>query len=885
LLAVPQTSGLVPLWFVLRPGAFWASAGGLEQRLIKEGRDSAALESFWQNFSLAPPVRLELDQALGHLCPNEEACVVRSSALEEDGQRHSFAGQYDSFLAVAPGRIVEKIAAVWRSAFSERLRRYRDEQRQQSPATIPAILVQRMVNAEAAGVAFSADPVSGRRAVTVVSAVYGLGTSLVNGESDADTWKVERAGRIFSRIIGHKALRHMAGRDGIQTEAVAEQRRALPTLTDEQVRRVAQLARSIEAHFCRPQDIEWALADGKLWLLQTRPITTLSGLPDPDGTIRIWDNSNITESYSGVTTPLTFTFARRAYEGVYREFCHLLAVSPAKIAAHQATFREMLGLIQGRIYYNLLNWYRVLSLLPGFTFNRKFMEQMMGVKESLPADLLSQLDQGSVLERARDAGRLAWMCIVIVAHHCLLSRRIRRFEERLAEALQPPAVPLELQRADELAHYFRELERKLLTRWDAPLLNDFLTMIFTGVLRRLTASWCGDARGLLLPALLCGRSGIVSGQPARRMARLAEVARESDQLPALLCEGSLGEIQAALAQAPALNRGIAEYLSEFGDRCVDELELESLTLRDNPLPLYRSIGRLAVAPSGTHSASSSRPETDLQAAALETAEQQLHSHRVRRFLFQWVLRQARARTRTREDLRFERTRLFGRVRQIFVQLGARLAADGHLREPRDVFYLEVDEILGFLGGSGTALNLAALADLRKTEFERFRAMPAPPSRLTTTGSPYHGRPVQTVPQSAASPVACGSYREGVSCCPGRVRGIARVIRNPKEAQVCRGEILVAEHTDPGWILLFAGCDGLLVERGSLLSHSAIVARELGIPTIVGIVGLMDWLKDGDLIELDGGTGVVQRLSAEPETASHLFVKARGADPSVHSYGS
>src|SRR5262249_54716313 len=152
-------------------------------------------------------------------------------------------------------------------------------------------------------------------------------------------------------------------------------------------------------------------------------------------------------------------------------------VPESKILSHERTFRQMLGFIQGRVYYNLLNWYRVLALLPGFTFNRRFMEQMMGVKEPLPADLLEQLDHASLAERCRDAARLAWMCMVIVAHGCTLRRRVLRFKERLRDALRKAAVPLELQRPEELASYFLELERKLLTRWDAPLLNDFFTMI------------------------------------------------------------------------------------------------------------------------------------------------------------------------------------------------------------------------------------------------------------------------------------------------------------------------------------------------------------------------------------------------------------------------
>src|SRR5206468_9355304 len=141
---------------------------------------------------------------------------------------------------------------------------------------------------------------------------------------------------------------------------------------------------------------------GRLYLLQSRPITSLARTADPDGVINVWDNSNIAESYNGVTTPLTFSFARRAYEEVYRQFCRILRVPEAKIAASADVFRHMLGLIEGRVYYNLLNWYRLIALLPGFQSNRGFMEQMMGVKEAIPEHLVKDLIAPTWSERVQD---------------------------------------------------------------------------------------------------------------------------------------------------------------------------------------------------------------------------------------------------------------------------------------------------------------------------------------------------------------------------------------------------------------------------------------------------------------------------------------------------
>jgi pyruvate,water dikinase len=224
-----------------------------------------------------------------------------------------------------------------------------------------------------------------------------------------------------------------------------------------------------------------------------------------------------------------------------------------------------------------------------------------------------------------------------------------------------------------------------------------------------------------------------------------------------------------------------------------------------------------------------------------------------------VLRHARARVRDRENLRFERTRLFGRVRRIFVEIGRRLHACDCLDDPRDVFYLELNEVLGFIDGTTTTTDLKGIAAVRRAEFQHFQQMPAPADRFETRGVVNHAHSFQCsgTPQSLTDD---GDTRQGLACCAGIVRGRARVITDPRCAVIERGEILVAERTDPGWILLFPAASGVLVERGSLLSHSAIVSRELGLPGIVSIPGLTAWLKTGDLVEMNGSTGLVRRIS-------------------------
>jgi len=516
----------------------------------------------------------------------------------------------------------------------------------------------------------------------------------------------------------------------------------------------------------------------------------------------------------------------------------------------------MLGLARGRIYYNLLSWYRVLALLPGFKLNRRFMEQMMGVKEGLPAAALREFEASpNAREKLRDLLNLSRTVSGLVWNHFTLQRQICAFEARLRRTLQAPPIPLEQMRLDELSNYYRHLERELLLRWDAPLVNDFFAMIFFGLLRDMSRRWVKDEAGTLPNDLLSGEGGIISTEPARRVLKMAGLARECPELVTALCEGEVREIIEQIEKHPEFAAAYHDYLEHFGERCLEELKLETLTLTDNPLPLLRSVGHAA----RRCKELSSFDETKLRRAAEKRVSCSLKKRFARRVLFDWVLQHARARVKARENLRFERTRVFARVRRIVVEMGRRLAGEGRLEEDRDVFYLTIEELLGFVEGTAVSADLRNLAALRKKEFARWRTEPAPADRFETTGAVYIGNRFSAAAKSTVL-AENGQELRGIGCCPGLVRGKARVILDPQSAQIQPGEILVAPRTDPGWILLFPAAAGLLVEHGSLLSHSAIVAREMGIPAIVSIGGLTEWVKTGEWLEMDGATGLMRKIS-------------------------
>ena len=728
--------------------------------------------------------------------------AVRSSAIDEDGSVHSFAGQFETYLNIPKAQVVENIKKVQQSADSERVVTYMRE-RGVKHVSAPAVLVQQMVKADYAGVAFAVNPVTGNTKECIISAVRGLGDKLVDGMVDADTYTV-RGGN----VEGNGVLSH------------------------EQCREIAALCQKVSRFFGRYQDIEWAYENGDLFLLQSRPITSLRKFTLKSGYINIWDNSNIAESYNGVTTPLTFSFIRLAYEHVYREMCRILGVSEKKITENDYIFTHMLGLCDGQVYYNLLSWYKLVAILPGYKSNAKFMEQMMGVKEELPQsvrELLPPPSDASIFA----AVRRLWI------HYRKNEQNVNKFFVLLNNTIKHKDLnDLSL---FELAAYYRELENKLLKNWDSPVVNDFFAMIFYGLLKNTAKKWCGLEDENKFNGLLRNTGDIISAEPARRVRKLAEMVRNNTDVVNSLLNDDVFAVQRKMPAG--MKAGVDEYIEKFGDRCINELKLESETLCDNPLSLYRAIGNYAV---------------KLNTGKVQDFKDTFDEHEVinkaglRKLPFKWILKNARRTIRNRENLRFERTRVFGAVRNIFREMGMRLASFGVIAERDDVFYLEYNEVLAYIEGTATTLDLSGLIDVRKREYAKFERLAY--DRFDTYDcvalSERHVR--QTENRDTG-----GDKLHGLGCCPGIVCGRARVITDPKDAVILPGEILVAQRTDPGWIMLFPVAAGVLVEYGSLLSHAAIVVREMGIPAVVSVKDLFIHVKTGDLLELDGEKGEVK----------------------------
>ena len=756
--------------------------------------------------------------------------AVRSSGLEEDGASSAHAGQFATELNVAAADVEAAAHRVWLSGFTESLAAYRIAHGLSGDPQPPAVIVQVMVAARAAGVAFSADPISGDRSVVVISAIAGLADRLVGGEEDGDSYRVDAdGGTLDAQLVGDVAV-------------LSEAERA----------EVAAMARLAAEHFGSPQDIEWAFDGGGLKMLQSRPITTLGNAAADSGeVVVIWDNSNIVESYPGVTSPLTFSFARYVYAHVYQAFSRLMGVPGADVEEHRAVFENMLGRVDGRVYYNLLNWYRALALFPGFKANRKFMEGMMGVSEALPQEMADRIapPSDSGWEKFVDNLKFGRVGLGLVWHEIRIKGTIAKFYARLNQALARPDGEIDAMGATALAAEYRLLERQLLAKWDAPLVNDFLCMIAFGLAQKTMEREGGDDGRAFLSNMLIGQGDIVSAEPARMIREMGAMVRGKPELVARLARADIGAVDAV----PELRAAFDRYIAKFGDRCTQELKLESRTLHEDPAQVLMAISA-AAATRGAESAKEA--EGDLHDIIPEFGE---------RVVARWLLDWAKARVRDRENLRFERTRLFGRVRRIFLALGSRLTEAGVLNDRRDVFCLTVEELLGAVEGAAITGDLKALVRLRQAEWDAQVKRPDPPERFSARGAHVVG--VATLSAQAAAPDAGGETRKGLACCKGIVTAKVRVIDDPRVEALAPGEILVARHTDPGWIAVFANAAGVIAERGSLLSHSAIVAREMGVPCVVSLKGVTQWLRTGDTVRLDGGAGTVERVSGAVEGTS------------------
>lgn len=808
----------------------------------------------------------------------EKRCLVavRSSATDEDGVDHSFAGMHDSFLFVdGVQQALLNARKVWASAFNDRAIAYRLENGLAIDAIAVGVVIQQMIDPSVSGVCFTCNPANGRTDEMLVSSVFGAGEGLVSAGFDADTFTLNKRTRGFTSDIAEKkqqlVLNESAG-SGLLETTVPESLQNVASLDEERLNTIAITALEIEKAFRRPQDIEFCFdRDYQLYVLQSRPVTRMEQFGPALENRLVWDNSNIIESYSGVTTPMTFSFIRRAYTIVYHCFAEVMGISPRKVKASRHVFENMLGLIRGRVFYNLQNWYRLIRLFPGFQYNASAMETMMGLKEPLILEDASP-NPGFFRKWFVEFPALAKLVVRTGWNFGRIRTIVRKFDNRFREHYDRwDELDFREMASHELMKLHDEMEDTLLWNWRAPIINDFYVMIYFGMLKKLCKQWAMDETGALQNDLICGEGGIESAEPAKMLLRLAGIANKTPELRDEICTGELDDLPVRISRQSRydeFNDMMAEYLDLYGFRCMNELKLEEYSLRDRPQMVYQVLRNyLQLEDQSVLDVDAMHArEQKIRREAESRAFDALGGFRLvpRQTVFRHVLRCARLGVKNRENMRFARTRIYGLLREILRAMGNHFADEGILDDPEDIFYLTIDEVWDFVKGTAVSTRLKDLATLRRAEFDEYRRQADPDDRFETYGFVYHRNEFKGE-EDRTTELPDGQL-QGIGCCPGVVERETRVLASPSDNMSLSGEILVAQRTDPGWVPLYPAVSGILIERGSVLSHSAVVAREMGIPTIVGIRGLLEHVQDGDVVRMDGAAGIaeiVQKNSANP----------------------
>ena len=713
--------------------------------------------------------------------PDGTRFAVRSSASVEDSDTVSFAGQFRTFLNVERDDIGDKVRRCFASLQADSIRIYAQKNGLSADDLKMDVIVQRMVDAELAGVLFTSNP-QGLLNESVITVGRGLGENVVSEKEETTSYYYSTTDRVY----------YYDGRENL--------------LSPESVEELIGISEKIKAILGEYLDIEFAIENGTIYILQARRITTLTG-ESP----LILDNSNIVESYPGVSLPLTISFVHMVYAGVFRGVCRRIVRNEKVFNRTQDVYNHMVGSVNGRLYYKIRNWYTALRFLP---LSKKIIpvwQEMLGVKVRSTTGEEVAIPPSV---RAMSYLHCVWELIRVPANMAALEKQFRAvnddFYARFDESMTSEA----------LHALYTEIREKLLDVWDVTLVNDLYAFLFTALLKhRLKKRGRNDDQ---INRSISGISDIESMKP---MKALIDISCRKDAL-----------------SEEAYRQARADYIREFGDRSLEELKLESRTFRTSPelfdekVEYYRADGeRLA------------RMASDLERHSASAAEKTDPLTRL-------LQKRAALGIRNREISRLNRSRIYGIVRQIVLTLGRHAAEQGALEETRDIFFLTLDEAFAM------PANARELVARRKEQYALFTRLPAY-TRLIFEKDEFDKNHATV---NAYQKHSSRNRLNGTPCSFGTVEGEACVITDVTAARDTGGKILVTRMTDPGWVFLLASAKGVISEKGSLLSHTAIISRELGIPSVVGVEGLLNAVRTGDTIRMDGRTGEIQITHKEPD---------------------
>ncbi|MBV2156631.1 PEP/pyruvate-binding domain-containing protein [Kitasatospora sp. SUK 42] len=831
-----------------------------------------------QGIGLPEPLRQALADRFDELAGPDglvavRACVVPQPGEQggEDSAQDPFAGLSSSFLYVRRAELADRVVDCWASAFNTEAVLYRARRGLAPFAARVAVGVQRMAMGTRSFVAFTQDPRDGS-ARCVIAAAHGIGEGVVQEKADVDHFFVEPRSRSIeaqvvakSRAVGWDPERPDEGPVPLTLD---ERQAGLPVLTDDEVHRITAMALDVQEYFGVPQDIEGTItADGGIHLVQARPIAAPPRPAAPEGgpvQAIVWDNNNVTESFPHVSCALTYSVARELYEVGFTDLYRRMGVSARTLRGNRSRLRRMVGHLDGRVYYRLDSWYRLHGQIRCFRPLWSTWEQSLGLAPD-GGDRPAAKPGGRWRTRLANTVHLTEIAGRFAAHPLRVRGFVRwwdEYHERLADASElPPHEALEA---------YQELWTEVGRRWGVTLVNGVFLFTASWATNSLLRRWLpGSDRNLLNGMLVGGpdnrsaaalNSAIalaetVAATPGLRDAVMAE--REPQTQWEELTEGRHGA---------EFGEALREHVHRYGDRGMHDLKLEAVTPREEPWTVLNTV-RAFVRQNLTVEANRATGR-DIRRRAEEELRERCRNP-LKRTVLKGLFGAMRSLMRIREDTRFCRSQLFGDTRTLLMNLGTGLAETGRLDKPTDIHDLTVDEVLGAFDGTLPGADLRGLAAVRAAERARWsteenrlpvRLETDPRLPLALALASVRGAAGGTEATATPGAAAAPGMLTGLASSSGTVRGRAKVVLDPSTtAEECEGRILVARETDPGWLFLMMSAKALVVERGTLLSHTAITGRLLGIPTVVAVPGATSLIEDGSLVEVDGAAGTVRIL--------------------------
>jgi phosphoenolpyruvate synthase/pyruvate phosphate dikinase len=755
----------------------------------------------------------------------QAAYAVRSSATAEDLPTASFAGQQDTYLNVAgPAAILQHVSRCWASLFTERAVTYRLQNGVDHRKVDMAAVVQRMVFPQASGILFTADPVTGNRKVASVDASFGLGEALVSGLVNADLFKV-RDGEVVARTVGTKQLAiHASPAGGTQEQAIEPERQEQPALTDAQVVRLAELGRRIEAHFGRPQDIEWCLVDDEFQIVQSRPITTLFPIPAAG------DQEN------------------HVYVSVGHQQMMTDPMKPLGLSFWQMTTPRPMAEAGGRLFVDVT---QVLAS----PASRGGLLAALGKSDPLIRDALQTvLDRGDFIRPLADTGP-AWTPpgsgapAPIETDPAIVAELIERSQASIAAVKRDIATTSGSALLDFIVADIQELKR---VQFDPRSMQVIMAgMEATWWLNAQMQAWLGEKNAA--DTLAQSVPNNVTSEMGLALLDVADAIRPHPEVVAFLervtDEGFLDELP-KLAGGREARDAIRAWLDKYGMRCVGEIDITRPRWRERPttlVPLILSNIRNFEPGAGARRFEQGRQEARTKEDELLARLRALPDGQQKAAETKRMIDRVRTFAGYREYPKYGMVSHYFVYKQALLEEAERLVQAHVLREREDVFYLRFEEFHEVVRTNQVDEQLIRE---REDAFRSYRAL-TPPRVLTSDGEGV-----------------AGAYRRddlpagalvGLPVSAGIIEGRARVIMDMAEADLEAGDILVTAYTDPSWTPLFVAIKGLVTEVGGLMTHGAVIAREYGLPAVVGVEHATRLIRDGQRIRVHGTDGYVEIL--------------------------